>query len=230
MQARRSSLYRKVEETGFVDDFTTQTNGAFLHGTTASDGSGVWEDAAYTTDRIIKDPTVSTQRVIPQNSNLNFCICHPKPPGEFAGETRLRCYTRCYIKHDAIFLSAIAGSGLWATNSRTTGVNWYTSKSTANLYAEVVLKLNDDTKYSSQTIGIVNAWVDWELHAEKLSETSVKVGLKMNTAWIYGPTVHTVTAGFFAVPNKAQLICRDGTGFEPRAFIDSIIIDNQVDW
>jgi hypothetical protein len=229
MQARRSSLYaKKAPVIYFQDDFTTQTNGAFIDGTTASDGLGVWEDAAYTTDRIKEDPG-SAHRVIPQNPDNKFCICHPKPSGEFAGATRLRCYIKTYLRN-GVGLYMIVGAGFWSTTSRNTGVTWFAQKNTANAYAQVIVRLDANTKYQDDKIGIVNAWEDYELHAEKLSETSVKVGLKQNNVWIYSPTVHAVTAGFFAVPNKAQLFCRNSNGHSSGAMIDNITIDDQVDW
>jgi hypothetical protein len=228
MQARRSSLYVKEPPVIFFeDDFSLMTPGSSLKDSVPSGGSGVWRMPAYNlTGEIIQDPSASV-RIHAKSASLSFDVCQAIPDGDLAGITKFRIKLRVFVR-TSVGTGPYIGAYAWNGASQWTGLHFGQYMTTS---ISMRLQLRESTVTAlHDSVVPGNKWDTMEVHAEKLSATSLKVGLKHNGAWAHSPSITAVQSGFFVTPNRVTLAMRGGNSSRAGALCNEITIDDQVDW
>jgi hypothetical protein len=122
MQARRSSLYRRISSVYFKDDFTTGTSGNIV-GQSASD-IGSWSISKTAPNYVYKDATHGYIRSSVKGNNINTARAIPGAGLSF-NQDYLRISGRYYVVSNSSSWTTIAGCNFFCRpDSAESGVNF----------------------------------------------------------------------------------------------------------
>jgi hypothetical protein len=212
----------------FYDDFTTIPVGTSLDGQQPTGKLGHWEDHPETTKsiKVHAGPFAVAQDLVFTYNG----VCAVAPT--VTNSDRFRIKQSLMVTKQQYNL---AGSSFWSKSPYKdvlSGVGFYVYED-KYLHSTVFLYIDDAgtvNKIKTLTGVSIETWNDWELHAEKISATKVKVGVKKNNAWIIAPSSHTVANGFFNGPSRPTLLLRNSRTTADGGRCRNFLLDNNVDW